>query len=102
MATQGYFSGQACSKLVTSSVEPAHNPGISSGTSDKEQNVGKEMKINMEKENKKEDIEKRNKNNVDINADIAEVYDMDSDAETVISVISASSESVVVIETVDK
>ena len=38
---------------------------------------------------------------MDVRANIAEVYDMDSEAETVISVISASFESVVVIETVE-
>ena len=36
-----------------------------------------------------------------MSADIAGVYDMDNDVETVISIISASSESVVVIETVE-
>ena len=99
MANQGYFSGQACSILVTSSVKPAYKTGIC-GSSDKEQNVEKEIKINMGKETKKKYIEKGNKNNVDMSG-IAEVYDMDSDVETVCSVFSASSESVIVIETVE-
>ena len=101
MATQGYFSGQARSIFVTSSVKLAHKAGICSRTSDKEQNKEKEIKIIMEKENKKENIEKANKNTVKVKMNKAGVYNMDSDAETVISVISAGSESVVVIETVE-
>ena len=57
MANQGYFSGQACNILVTSSVKPATKASVCK-TSDKERNVEKEIKIKMGKQNEKESIEK--------------------------------------------
>ena len=79
----------------------AHRVGICSKASDQVKRIEKEIKINIKK-NKKENILKGNKNNVCVCVfGYNRIYDIGSDSESVISVLSASSESVVVIETVE-